>query len=79
MTIDERLGRLTERHEALAESLEQLTRDVHELRQTSESLLKTAHQHSADLKADSENIRALLRIAEVQDRRLTRLEGGELA
>ncbi|MBV9623887.1 MAG: hypothetical protein JOZ14_07915 [Acidobacteria bacterium] len=31
MTSDERLDRLTERHEALTESLELLTRDVREL------------------------------------------------
>ena len=32
MTIDERLDRLTERHEALTQSVELLTRDVAELR-----------------------------------------------
>ena len=32
MTIDERLDRLTERHEALTQSVEMLTRDMHELR-----------------------------------------------
>jgi hypothetical protein len=31
MTIDERLDRLTERHEALAQSLELLTADVRDL------------------------------------------------
>ena len=32
MTIDERLERLTERHEALAQSLELLTKNVEEMR-----------------------------------------------
>jgi len=42
MTIDERLEKLTERHEALAESLESLSQDVAELtnavQRTNESL-----------------------------------------
>jgi hypothetical protein len=32
MTTDERLDRLTERHEALTQSVELLTGDLHELR-----------------------------------------------
>jgi prefoldin subunit 5 len=34
MTIDERLEKLTERTDAIAVSVELLTRDVHELRRT---------------------------------------------
>jgi prefoldin subunit 5 len=34
MTIDERLDRLTERHEALTQTIELLTHDVSELRAT---------------------------------------------
>jgi hypothetical protein len=49
-TIDERLERLTERHEALAQSVE--------------ILLKNSEQ-------DGENIRALARIAEIHERRVT--------
>lgn len=59
---------LKERHEALTISLEllshdhqDLTRDVRELRIASER--------------DAENIRALARIAEIHERRLTDLEG----
>ena len=44
-TIDERLERLTERHEALTQSLELLHRD--------------SQEHAAALKQDGENIRAL--------------------
>jgi archaellum component FlaC len=58
MTIDERLDRLTERHEALAQSLEILTHDVRETRLTAEALV-------AAVQADAENIRALARIAEI--------------
>ena len=53
LTIDERLEKLTERHEALAQSVE--------------ILLKNSEQ-------DGENIRALARIAEIHERRLTHLE-----
>jgi archaellum component FlaC len=51
MTIDERLDRLTERHEALTQTIELLTHDVSELRATVE--------------VDAQNIRALARIAEI--------------
>jgi hypothetical protein len=61
MTIDERLEKLTERHEALTMNLELLHRDVQDL--------KIAAQQ------DGENIRALARIAEIHERRLTHLEG----
>ena len=39
MTIDERLERLTERHEALAQSLELLTHEVRETRAAAEALV----------------------------------------
>jgi hypothetical protein len=63
MTIDERLEKLTERHEALTINLELLHRDVTDL--------KTVVQQ------DGENIRALARIAEIHEKRLSELEGGE--
>lgn len=70
MTIDERLEALVARHEALTQSVELLTHDVRGLQETGQTLLATAKQ-------DGENIRALARIAELHDRRLTALEGGE--
>jgi len=60
--IDERLDRLTARHEALTESVE--------------SLLASVRQLYATAERDGENIRALARIAEIHERRLTELEGG---
>jgi hypothetical protein len=63
MTIDERLDRLTERHEALTQGVELLN-----LRTA--DLLKAAE-------IDGENIRALARIAEMHERRLTDLEGDD--
>jgi hypothetical protein len=64
MSIDERLEKLTERHEAMTMNLELLHRDVQDL--------KIAAQQ------DGENIRALARIAEIHERRLTHLEGEEI-
>jgi hypothetical protein len=61
MTMDERIEALTPRHEALTMNLELLGRDLETLRANSER--------------DGENIRALARIAETNERRLTRLEG----
>jgi hypothetical protein len=49
-----------ERIEAIVMSLELLTRDTHDLR--------------AAVQTDAENIRALARIAEIHERRLTQLE-----
>jgi uncharacterized protein (UPF0335 family) len=63
MTIDERLEKLTERHEALTQTVELLHRDV-------QGLYALARQ-------DGENIRALARIAEIREKRLTGIEGGE--
>ena len=63
MNIDERLEKLAERHEALAQTVEILTRDIQDLKSIAEQ--------------DGENIRALARIAEIHERRLTHLEGGE--
>jgi hypothetical protein len=63
MTIDERLDRLTERHEALTQSVELLAIETREL--------KTA------IAQDAENIRALARIAEIRERRITHLENGQ--
>ena len=54
---------IDERLEALAMNLELLTHDI-------QTLFATAKQ-------DGENIRALARIADMRERRLTRLEDGE--
>ncbi len=62
MTFEERIDALTARHEALTMNLEFISHDI-------ESLLKAKVQ-------DGENIRALVRIAEIHERRLTDLEGG---
>ncbi len=68
MTIDERLEKLTERHEALAQSMELTHRDI-------QDLLQTTRLHTEQLKIDGEHIRALVRIAEIHEHRLSDLEG----
>jgi chemotaxis protein CheY-P-specific phosphatase CheC len=77
MTIDERLERLTERHEAMAESMEMLVVMVREQSQQMADLLLVTREHTTHLATDSEHIRALARIAEIHEARLTRLEDGK--
>jgi len=65
MTIDERLEKLTERHEAMAQSMELMQRQWED---------RWAKITDA-LEKDAENIRALARIAEIHEHRLSGLEG----
>ena len=67
MTIDDRL---TERPGALTPSVELLLQEIRELRARQEA-------HHAAVEIDGEHIRALVRIAEIHEHRLTPLEGGE--
>ena len=69
MNIDQRLDRLTERHEALAESIELLTADIREM---------AAENRKRDERFGQlmTGIGQLLSIAESHERRLTDLEGG---
>ena len=61
MTVDERLDSLTARHEALTESEEMLTRDLHEMK----SLVGDIAEGTA----------RLLHVAEIHEKRLGKLEG----
>lgn len=70
MTLEERLERLTGRHEALTQSVESLTHDVRELRAGIEGLKTIAETSLA-------SINGLARIAPSHEHRITRLEGGE--
>jgi len=63
MTIDERLDRLVERHQALSQSGELLTEDVRELGKYVGGI--------------AEGTARLLHIAQIHEQRITRLEGGE--
>ena len=61
MTVDERLDRLTARHETLTESVEMLTRDLHEMK----SLVGDIAEGTA----------RLLHVAEIHEKRISKLEG----
>ena len=67
MTIDERIEKLTERHEALAQTVELIAAMQ---RDNEKYIAETARQ----IRADGENIRALARIAEIHHERLSHLE-----
>jgi hypothetical protein len=81
MTIDERLDRLTERHEALTQSVELLLLETREMRARQEATQEKTDEQirkiTTAIELDAENIRALARIAENHERRLTDLQGGE--
>jgi hypothetical protein len=63
MTFEEGLDRLKERHEALTQFVELLAIETRELKSA--------------IALDAENIRALARIAEIHERRITHLENGQ--
>lgn len=65
MTTDERLDRLTERHEALAESLQLLTVDV-------QSLAQSVKEHDRILRGHADLIGDLARIASGHEQRAFR-------
>jgi hypothetical protein len=74
-TIDERLDRLTERHEALAETVELI---VAMRRENEERFAKNEArfaQIAANQERDAERINALVRIVEIREHRLSGLEG----
>jgi len=90
MTTDERIDRLVERHEALAQSVELLAASVHEqglnidkllecigatLITSSEQGQSIAMLLASSAKTDA-RIEALVSIAESHSRRLSDLEGG---
>jgi archaellum component FlaC len=68
MTIDERI-------EALTMDLELVSRDIETLRDTAQDQGKRIEMLITAAEKDGENIRALARIADMHDRRLTNLEG----
>jgi hypothetical protein len=69
MTVDERIEALVARHEALTARHEALTMHVEIITRDIEKLGENSER-------DAENIRALARIAELHERRLTDIEGG---
>jgi hypothetical protein len=69
-TIDERLDRLTERHEALTETVELIAA----MQRENEARFA---QIAANQERDAEHINALVRIAEIHEHRLSGLEGDQ--
>jgi hypothetical protein len=67
MTPDERLDRLTEKHEALAESLQLLTADV-------QSLAQSVKEHDRILRGHADLIGDLVKIATAHEPRIDRVE-----
>ena len=78
MTIDERLEKLTERHEALAQSMELMQRQWEDrwsnITAGFQQIHHTIHQINDALQQDAENIRGLARIAEIHEHRISHLE-----
>lgn len=68
MNIDERLERLADRHEALAQSVEMLNASIREQGVNIERIINLVDK-------DADNIRALARIAEIREHRISHLEG----
>lgn len=69
MTTDEKLDRLAERHQALAESLQLLTADV-------QSLAQSVKEHDRILRGHADLIGDLVKIAAGHERRIERMGGG---
>ena len=69
MTLDERLERLTERHEALTQSVELM---VAENRQAAENMAAENKQRDRRLGEIMEGIASLLHVAEIHEQRLDR-------
>ena len=69
-TIDERLDRLTERHEALTQTVELIAA----MHRDNEKQFAEIGKRFAEV---GESIRALERIAEIHEHRLSHLEGGQ--
>ena len=68
MNIDERLNRIAERHEALAQSVELLLIATRTNTENIARLVDVANR-------DADDIRALARIAGIHERRLSDVEG----
>jgi len=77
MTFEARIDRLTERHEALTQTVELLAIETRELRSAISQNTENIRSLENAVSQDAENIRTLARIAEIHERRITHLEGSE--
>ena len=83
MTIDERLDRLVERHEALTQTVEHLALQGEEQNkrirlqgENIDKILENIGKILIALEKDGENIRGLAHIAEIHEHRISDLEEG---
>ena len=83
MTIDERLDRLVERHEALTQTVEHLALQGEEQNKSIrlqgeniDKILENIGKTLIALEKDGENIRGLAHIAEIHEHRISGLEEG---
>jgi len=74
-TIDERLEAINQTLELVAAMQLDNEKRLEGLTQTVELLAAVVAENTAAIKQDAENIRALARIAEIHEHRLTHLEG----
>jgi prefoldin subunit 5 len=74
-TIDERIDALTMNVELISHDVESLRASMAELRVSTSELRVSTSELAAASKQDGENIRALARIAEIHERRLSAIEG----
>jgi len=75
MNIDERLEKLAERHEALAQTVEIIAGMQRSNEEHLAQLTQAVQELKTTVQQDGEHIRALVRIAEIHVHRLTHLEG----
>jgi hypothetical protein len=73
VTVDERLERLTERHEALTQTVKLM---IHEQRETRQQQLEWQEKNQILIAQVLESIESLARIAHVHERRIPDLERG---
>jgi predicted RNase H-like nuclease (RuvC/YqgF family) len=74
MTIDERLESIAKSIEAQGEHIQMLIADSQTRHRDIEQLTESIARLSANSEKDGEHVRALVRIAEIHERRLTALE-----
>jgi hypothetical protein len=77
MTFEERIDRLTERHEALSQALELMYRDLQEQRLRSEKDGEHIHILAGIAKDTLDSIKRLESIAVAHNDRIERLEDGQ--
>jgi hypothetical protein len=75
MTIDERLEKLVERHEALLKTLRLMARETREMKSGVDGLQSSRSGISVSAREIAEGTARLLHIAQIHEHRITRLEG----